>query len=93
MKIKIIEGHHIPESRINGSNTFWSQKMYAENGGPYPVECKLSIPDMSKAKPPGEYEISPSAYQAGKFGDLELNRFDLHSFLVPVQAAKVSKVG
>mgnify|MGYP000082488820 CR=1 FL=1 len=93
--IKIIEGHHIPDSRVNGTNTFWTQKMYVDNGGPFPIECKLSIPDMSKALRPGTYSPTPAAYQAGKYGDLELNRFDLYKNLKPVLENKpaASKAG
>lgn len=86
--IEIVEGHHLPDSRNVADKVYWSQKAYMHNGGPFPAEVKISIPESQHAKPVGKYELLPSAYQAGKFGDLELNRFDLHKNLKPIMVKK-----
>lgn len=79
--LTVVEGFHLPESRTQGDKTYWSQKLYAQVGKPFPIEIKVSIPDMSKALVPGEYQVQPTAFQAGKYGDLEVNRFDLYQHL------------
>lgn len=89
--VQIIEGHHNPVARKVGENTYFTQKIYVDNGGPFPFESKLSIPDASKALPVGQYTLLPSCFQSGKYGDLEINRFDLYQSLAPIIDTSKSK--
>ena len=91
MKIQIIEGHHAPESKpTKDNNVRWSQKAYLHNGGVFPVEMILSIPDASAAYPVGEYTISDDSFKVNQYGGLELSRWDLK--LVPLKAQELKKV-
>ena len=39
---------------------------------PYPQKIKLNLEDGEEAYPPGRYQISPSSFFVGKFGDLQV---------------------
>jgi len=79
--IEVVAGHNVPESREFNGKVMWKQTAYAYLGGAYPAQIKFSIPDMSSAKPIGKYVILPGAFRVGKYGDLEINNFDMHKHM------------
>lgn len=81
MKITIVQGHHQPDSRNTQKGTMWSQKAYADLGGAFPAEIKISLQSPERAYAVGEYELSPQSFKVGQYGDLEVNRFNIK--LVP----------
>lgn len=85
--LKVVDGYNQPISRTHGENTYYSQTLFAEMGKPFPVEIKLSLNKLTDALPIGDYHVKPSGYQAGKYGDLELNRYELFNHLIPVTKA------
>jgi hypothetical protein len=87
--LEVISGFHNPVSRKVGDSIYWSQTLYADVGKPFPIEIKMSVPDHDKGLPVGRYELQPSAFQAGKYGDLEINRFEMSNHLKSL--APVSK--
>ena len=90
MKITIVEGHHQPESRTTQKGLMWSQKAYADLGGAFPAQMKITLQSPNEAYRPGDYELSPESFRIGQYGDLEVNRFNIK--LVPVSAALKSAV-
>lgn len=93
LKIEVKEGFHLPESRTFNETVRWSQKMYVHAGGAYPFEAKLPLDGPQDALEVGIYTLQPSAFQAGKYGDLELNRFDMakHMVKLPPQSVQPAK--
>lgn len=85
MKISIVQGHHLPESRTTKVGLMWSQRAYAHLGGAFPAEIKVSLQSPQDAYPVGEYELSDESFGVGQYGDLEINRFNFK--LVPASAA------
>ncbi|WP_220721566.1 G5P family DNA-binding protein [Agarivorans litoreus] len=59
----------------------FKQKAYISTGGRFPLEFKLPIESRADAYEPGKYTLSGECFQVGKYGDLELNRFNI--VLVP----------
>lgn len=90
--LKVLKDFNAPIARKVGENTYFSQTMFAEVGKPFPVEVKVSLPSISEALPIGEYYVKPSAYQTGKYGDLEFNRYELYSHLELIQPSALQKV-
>jgi hypothetical protein len=95
MKIEIMENHSAVQSRnVPGKdgkpdNTFYSQKAYAHTGGAFPVEFKIPLSNHNDAYRVGVYQLDPESYQVGRFGDLEINRYEMK--LIPLEN-KLSKV-
>lgn len=95
MKIEIMEAHSAVQSRtIQGKDgkadkTYYSQKAYAHTGGAFPVEFKLPLESHNDAYRAGTYELDPSSFAVGRYGDLEINRFEMK--LTPF-VEKLSKV-
>ena len=82
LKISIIEGHNLPQSRNTKNGLRYFQQAYAHMGGAYPQEIEIPLQAPTDAKPVGEYELALSAFRVGRFKNLELNPFDLP--LVPI---------
>jgi hypothetical protein len=84
--IEIIKNHEQPTSRqFKGQEDLtWTQKAFAHMGGVFPVEIKLPVKNASYANPVGKYVLSDASFKVGKYGDLEINRWDIE--LVPVNA-------
>lgn len=89
--IKVLEGHSFPQSRQAGDKTFWYQEVYMDTGGPFPEKSKLSIPGSQNQVIPGDYHIGSGAYRIGKYGDIEINAFELYKYLTPVAGAQAVK--
>lgn len=82
LKIKIIEGHHQPQSRNTKNGVRYYQNAYADLGGAFPQHIEVPLRNPVDAKPVGEYTIELSSFQVGRFKNLELNPFELN--LVPM---------
>ncbi len=91
-----MEAHSAVQSRtIQGKDgkadkTYYSQKAYAHTGGAFPVEFKLPLENQNSAYPSGAYLLDPSSFAVGRYGDLEINRFEMK--LTPFVENKLSKV-
>ena len=91
MKVEILDGFHQPESRqSNDGKVRWSQKAYLHNGGAFPVEFTLSIPDASSAYPVGQYTLTDDSFKVNQYGGLELSRWDLKLTPLANELKKVS---
>lgn len=56
------------------------------DGMPYPDRFEISLGDQ-KAYKPGQYFLAPQSFRVGKFGDLEIDRFNLLLLPLPTKAA------
>lgn len=77
VKISVIEGHHLPNSRSTKSGVRYYQNAYASLGGVYPQHIELPLKTPADAYPVGEYILDISNFQVGRFKNLELNPFEL----------------
>ena len=81
LRIEILEGHHQPFSKQvngrNGSETRWYQNAYAHVGQAFPVQFRFGLNSEQNHYMPGKYTIDPSSYRVGKYGDLEINPFEV----------------
>jgi len=85
--LEVIENHHQPFSVGQGEKERFKQKIFMHSGGPFPVEAKMNINNPVDALPIGKYVIQPSAYKVGKYGDVEVNQWELRNNLVPYKSA------
>jgi len=83
--LEVIENHHSAFSVGTGEKLRYKQKIFMHNGGPFPIECKLNINSPVEALPVGKYFLTPAAFQVGKWGDLEVNHWELRNNLLPAQ--------
>lgn len=90
LKISIVNGFHQPQSRQTKNGIMWWQDAYAHLGGPFPAQIKVPLRDAAAAYAVGEYELGPENFRVGKFGDLEINRFEMR--LTPASGKPVSAV-
>jgi len=81
--VEVLEGHNAPVMRENGGKQYFKQKAYVSLGGAYPQEIQIPVPTAGDAKHVGKYVIEPGAFRVGKYGDLEINNFDLYKHLTP----------
>jgi len=72
-----VQGHDRPELRKFGDREVYTQKAYMHNGGAFPQEIKLTFDSLPEALTVGKYELLPVSYKAGKYGDLEIDRFNM----------------
>lgn len=77
MKISVVQGHHEPLSRATQNGIRYHQLAYADLGGAYPAEVRIPLASAAAAYPVGEYLLSPRSYRVGKYGDLEINNFQI----------------
>jgi len=75
--IEVVSGHDRPEERVFGERKVYKQKAYAYTDGAYPQEITLSFDSLSSCLVPAKYELLPSSFKAGKYGDLEIDRFNM----------------
>lgn len=59
-----------------------SQVGYLHNGGRFPTQIRVSVPEKRAPYSPGEYEFAPEAFNVSRWGDVTLNGFETH--LVPL---------
>ena len=83
LQISIIEGHHQALSRSTKNGTRYYQKAYAHMGGAFPQEIEIPLRSPAEAYPVGDFSLSVSTFQVGKYKNLELNPFEV--LLVPAQ--------
>lgn len=83
--LEIIENHHEAFSVGTGDKLRYKQKMFMHCGGPFPIEAKLNINSPVEALPVGKYVLKPSAFQVGKWGDIEVNGWELRNNVTPAQ--------
>lgn len=77
LKVSIVDGHHQVQSRTTKNGVRYFQEAYAHLGGAYPQQIEISLRDPSEAKPIGDYTLDISAFQVGRFKNLELNPFSM----------------
>lgn len=69
----------------HGPRTFYHQVAYLHRPGKaYPDRFRVPLPSPAEAYAPGRYMVAPASFKVGRFGDLEINRFDFQ--LVPAAA-------
>lgn len=86
LKISIIEGHHQPQSRTTKNGQRFYQEAYAHMGGAFPHQIEVPLRSPADARAVGDYELSLSAFQVGRYKNLEINPFEL-----PLQPASTSR--
>lgn len=77
LKITVIEGHHLPQSRSTKNGLRYFQEAYAYLGGVYPQQIEIPLRTPADAYPVGDYTLDISAFKVGRFKNLELNPFEL----------------
>lgn len=76
-------GANVPEPRTfrakddKPPRTVYEQKAYANMGGVFPVEFKITHDDHNNAYPIGKYQLAPSSYKVNQYGQLELDRYGM----------------
>lgn len=94
--LEVIKGHDRPNARTfnagkENERTVYKQKAYMHTGGAFPVEVENSFDSLPECLEVGKYALSPSSFKAGKYGDIELDRFNLQ--FEKLNEAQLSKVG
>ena len=75
--IEVVAGHDRPESRKFGDREVYIQKAYMHNGGAFPQEIKLTFDNLTSCLEVGKYALLPCSFKSGKYGDLEIDRFNM----------------
>lgn len=88
LKISIIEGHHVAQSRMTKNGARHYQDAYVDLGGAFPQHIQIPLGSPTEAKPVGDYFLSPLSFEVGQYKDLKINPFNLH--LVAESAATTS---
>jgi hypothetical protein len=83
LKISIIDGHHLPQSRPTQKGVRYYQNAYAHMGGAFPQQIEIPLRNPVDAFSIGDYTLDLSCFQVGKFKNLELNPFEVR--LKPVE--------
>jgi Helix-destabilising protein len=83
LKISIIEGHHLPQSRNTKNGVRYFQNAYAHMGGAFPQQIEIPLKSPADAFHIGDYTLELSCFQVGKFKNLELNPFEVR--LKPIE--------
>lgn len=90
LKISIIDGHHQAQSRSTKNGVRYFQEAYAHLGGAFPQQIEVPLKNPAEAKPVGEYSLDLSAFQVGRFKNLELNPFELKLIPATKSVSKAS---
>jgi hypothetical protein len=77
LKISIIEGHNLPQTRNTKNGMRYFQNAYAHLGGAFPQQIELPLKSPVDAFPVGDFTLDLSCFQIGKFKNLELNPFEV----------------
>ncbi len=91
--LEVIDGYHLPITVGSGEKTRHKQKLYMHNGGAFPIETTVSINSPADALPIGKYFLGAGAFRRGKYGDVELNNWEIRANLLVAQPAELKKVG
>ncbi|WP_051219594.1 single-stranded DNA-binding protein [Oceanobacter kriegii] len=89
IRIEVLQGHHLPQQRPTKNGIRYYQLAYAHLGGAFPVEIQIPLRGVQDAYPVGLYEPDLPAFQVSRWGNLELNPFELP--LVPLNEKPVSQ--
>ncbi len=86
MKIEIFDSH-VEQRQVGGRDghpprIFYDQEAYAHLGGRFPSQFRLSHREFKNIYKPGQYKLAASSYRIGRYGDIELNPYELK--LVPL---------
>lgn len=76
-----------------GQRTVQEQTAYVDLGEKYPLKVKFTLPpSRERAYPAGQYVLTLEAFQIGKYGNLELNPWELSltELVTPAAVKKVS---
>lgn len=60
----------------------FSQKAYLDTGSAYPLAFRINLPNASSHYKAGKYRLSPDCFRTGKYGDLEINPYNVSLFPV-----------
>jgi len=90
VKVSIVDGHHLPQSRTTQKGVRYFQSAYVHLGGAYPGEIEVPLKNPAEAFPVGDYTVSLASFQIGKYKNLELNPFELRLVAIKAQMAKAS---
>lgn len=78
-------------NRAGNPMTLYSQNAYVwKEGHPYPEKVRVPLQQGQSAYEPGRYSLDPACFVAGRFGDLEINRYEVRllPFAASAQQAK-----
>ncbi|GJL76956.1 single-stranded DNA-binding protein [Nitrosomonas sp.] len=81
------------ELRTIGQRQVKEQIAYCDLGDKHPKKIKFNLPEhMDRAYPVGEYTPSIESFRVGKYGNLELNPFELklEPLVTPKTVSKAS---
>ncbi|RYY01597.1 MAG: hypothetical protein EOO53_17495 [Gammaproteobacteria bacterium] len=90
IKISIIDGHNLPQSRSTQKGVRYFQVAYAHLGGAYPGQIEIPLKNPGEAFAIGDYTVCLTSFQIGKYKNLELNPFELRLVSIKQQMAKAS---
>ena len=92
IRIEVNEADCAVESRSvttrNGPQTFYHQTAYLHTGGAYPDRFRIPVQGVNSGYPPGVYTLSDASFRVGRYGDLEINRFDFQLERLPSVASE-----
>lgn len=72
----------------SGPQTFYHQTAYLHRPGvAYPDRFRLPVRSPAEAYAPGRYTLGDGSYRVGRYGDLEINRFEMTLHPVPAAAS------
>ncbi len=77
LKISIIEGHHLPQTRNTSKGLRYYQNAYAHLGGAFPQQIEVPLKSPVESFSVGDYTLDLSCFQVGKFKNLELSPFEI----------------
>lgn len=77
LKISIIDGHHLAQSRTTQKGIRYFQNAYAHMGGAFPQQIEIPLKSPVDSFSVGDYTLDLSCFQVGKFKNLELNPFEV----------------
>lgn len=93
-RVKVID-MNVQERRFqsNGKEVMVrEQRAVLSQGDGYGLPFRVGLGPTGAAYPVGDYEIDPTCFSLGRFGDLELSRFIKLQAVKPVAAAAAGKV-
>lgn len=55
----------------------YSQTCYLHTGAAYPLKFKLNLSSPAEVYPAGKYQLDPSCFKTGQYGNLEMDRYSI----------------
>lgn len=90
VKVSIIDGHNMPQSRNTQKGVRYFQSAYVHLGGAFPHQIEIPLKNPSDSFSIGDYTVDLCSFQVGKYKNLELNPFELRLIAIKQQIAKAS---